>query len=192
MDPKSCTACGDHTVSKHTSEPWHIFRLDQTQFNIAIGYISCVRVKCAYVLFTNMVITWLLHVVGQLDKLEVVTHFKSGDTIPLGEFPEHQAEISIHQVVYLLRAVDSGDITQLWINRRVKAHKPRDDTTLPGQHLRSSAATGRLVTGGETLGQHKNLSKMWRRKCVDYETVPTSVTRSVSLAASWLLTWSLY
>lgn len=106
----------------------------------------------AYLSFINTVSTLLLHVVGNLDKLEVLTHFKSGDTIPLGEFPEHQAEISIYQVVYLLRAVDSWDITQLWINRRVKAHKPRDDTTLPGQYLGSSAATGRLVTGGETLG----------------------------------------
>lgn len=41
------------------------------------------------------------------------THFQSCDNIPLGQFPEHQAEICIHQVVYLLRAVDSGDITQL-------------------------------------------------------------------------------
>lgn len=41
--------------------------------------------------------------------------------------------------------MDSRDITQLRINRRVEAHKPRDDTTLSGKYLSSSAATGRLM-----------------------------------------------
>lgn len=72
------------------------------------------------------------------------TYFQSGDNIPLGEFPEHQAEVGVHQVVDLLRAVDSRDVTQLRVGRRVEADEARDDATLPGQHLRSSAAAGRL------------------------------------------------
>lgn len=49
--------------------------------------------------------------VGKL--VEVQTHFQSGDNIPLGEFSEHQAEISIYQVIYLLCAMDSRDVAQL-------------------------------------------------------------------------------
>lgn len=41
--------------------------------------------------------------------------------------------------------MDSRDITQLRVNRRVEAHKPRDDATLSGKYLSSSAATGRLM-----------------------------------------------
>lgn len=77
-------------------------------------------------------------------------HFQSGDNIPLWEFPQHQAEISIHQVVYFLRSVDSWDITQLRGDRRVEAHEARDGTPFPGQNLSSSAAAGRLITGNNT------------------------------------------
>lgn len=88
-----------------------------------------------------------VHLLAKLVKAQ--THLQSGDNIPLGELPEHQAEISIHQVVYLLRAVDGGDVTQLRGDRCVEAHKPRDDATFSGQYLSSSAATGRLVEGRE-------------------------------------------
>lgn len=84
--------------------------------------------------------------------VRVWSYFQSGDNIPFGEFPEHQAEVGIHQVVYLLRAVDSGDVAQLRRDRRVEAHKPRDDTTLPGQHLSCPAATGRLADGERSMG----------------------------------------
>lgn len=81
-----------------------------------------------------------------------LTYFQSGDNIPLWEFPEHQAEVGVDQVVDLLRAVDSRDVTQLRIGRCVEADEPGDDATLPGQHLRCSAAAGRLG-GAAKCGQ---------------------------------------
>lgn len=71
-------------------------------------------------------------------------YFQPSDNITLWEFPEHQAEVGVDQVVDLLRAVDSRDVTQLWVGRSIEADEPWDDSTLPGQHLRSSAAAGRL------------------------------------------------
>lgn len=81
-----------------------------------------------------------------------LTYFQSGDNIPLWEFPEHQAEVGVDQVVDLLRAVDSRDVTQFRIGRCVEADEPGDDATLPGQHLRCSAAAGRLG-GAAKCGQ---------------------------------------
>lgn len=75
------------------------------------------------------------------------TYFQSSDNIPLWQFPEHQAEVGVDQVVDLLRAVDSRDVAQLRVGRSVEADEARNDATLPGQNLRSSAAAGRLRRG---------------------------------------------
>lgn len=75
------------------------------------------------------------------------TCLQSGDDVPLGQFPEHQAEVGVDQVVDLLRAVDSGDVTQLRVGRGVEADEARDDASLPGQHLRRPATAGRLHGG---------------------------------------------
>lgn len=87
------------------------------------------------------------------------TYFQSGNNIPLWEFPEHQAEVGVDQVVDLLGAVDSRDVTQIRVCRRVEADEPRDDATLPGQHLRSSAAAGRLCGRCKT---DSVISTVWR------------------------------
>lgn len=79
--------------------------------------------------------------------------------------------------------MDSGDITQLRIDRCVEAHKPRDDTTLSGQYLSSSAATGRLVVvvvvekRMDIENPTKVVTLVVRQKRCGYEIVGTTVTR---------------
>lgn len=122
----------------------------------------------------------------------VGTHFKPGDNIPLREFSEDQAEISIHQVVYVLRAMDSRDIAQLRVNRRVEAHKPRDDTTLSCKYLSSSATTRRLIVVEEEKKQGvgtdspTNVATFVGRQWWDYEIVGTTVTRRLAFNLSIL------
>lgn len=148
MDPKSCTAWKMYTASINTHLDYKHSLDDFSTSNERLA--PCVSPLCVRSKLCPSRKSL------QKTKVEVETHFQSGYSISFGEFPEHQAEISIYQVVYLLCAVDSWDITQLRSDRGVKAHKPRDDTTFPGQQLRSPAATGRLVSGQKRVVTERN------------------------------------